>query len=156
MLNFSRKKGQIKIDFIFSLVFFTVMIFYIAMQVNSSLASSMSDSRLDTIKSESESILNILVSTKGSPENWDSLPQEQVMRIGLAFLPYNISSSKLNALKNNCDLMNKFGDINYKFTIISENNILLSCGYGGPRVTAKSESSVAVNGKYGKAVLEMW
>lgn len=132
------------------------MIFYIAMQINNSLASSMSDSRLDTIKSESESILNILVSTKGSPENWDSLSQEQVMRIGLASLPHNISSSKLNALKNNCDLMNKFGDIDYKFTIISENTILLSCGYGGPRVTAKSEASVAVNGKYGKAVLEMW
>ncbi len=155
-VKFLKKKGQMKIDFIFALVFFTIMIFYIGMQINNSFASSMSDSRTDMLKSEAESILNILVSTGGIPKNWETLPPAQVTGIGLASYPYNISSSKLNALKNNCDLMNKFGDISYKFVISSGTNILLSCGYGGPRVTAKSQMPVFVNGKYGKAVLEMW
>ena len=149
-------KGQIKVDFIFSLIFFTVMIFYIAVQLNSSLMSSLNDSKLDTLKSESNSILGILVSSEGSPKNWETLAESQVVRVGLASVPYNISSSKLNALKNNCGLMNKFGNISYSFSISSAGSILLSCGYGGPRVTSKSEMPVLVNGKYGKAVLEMW
>ncbi len=132
------------------------MIFYIAVQLNSSLLSSMSDSKLDTWKSESDSILGILVSSEGYPANWEALPESQVFRIGLASAPYKISSSKLNALKNNCDLMNKFGSINYRLSISSGGGILLSCGYGGPRVTSKSEMPVLVNGVYGRAVLEMW
>ncbi len=150
------RKGQIKIDFIFALVFFTILVFYIGMQINNSLVSGISDSKMDTLKSEAESILNILVSTKGNPENWEFLPQEQVIRIGLASAPYNLSSSKIDKLKNNCNLMDRFGDINYRLAISGGSGIILSCGYGGPRVTAKSEMPVVVNGKYGRAILEMW
>lgn len=150
------RKGQIKIDFIFALIFFTVMIFYIGIQVNNAMVSSMADSKFDTVKSETDSILNILASTQGSPANWESLQESQIDRIGLATIPYNISLSKLNALKSNCNLMGKFGSINYRFSITSAGAILLSCGFGGPRITSRSELSVLVNGKYGKAVLEMW
>lgn len=150
------RKGQIKVDFIFALIFFTVMIFYIGIQVNNAMTSSLTDSKLDTAKSESDSILGVLVSTRGSPDNWETLQENHINRIGLATTPYNISMSKLNALKTNCNFMNKFGSINYRFSITSENIILLSCGYGGPRITSKSELPVFVNGKYGKAALEMW
>lgn len=150
------RKGQIKFDFIFALLFFAIMVFYIGVQVNSTLVSSLTDSKLDTLKSQTDTILNILVSTPGSPGNWESLTESQISRIGLAPAPYNISSSKLNKLKNNCDLMKKFGDIDYRLTISSGSTVLLSCGYGGPRVTSKSEVPVLVSGKYGKAVLEMW
>jgi len=156
MLKFSRKKGQLKIDFIFALIFFTVMIFYIVIQVNNALTSSLTDSKLDTVKSETGSILDILVSTQGSPANWETLQESQISRIGLATVPYNISLSKLNALKTNCNLMGKFGGINYRLSITSGSAILLSCGFGGPRITSRSELPVVVNGKYGKAVLEMW
>lgn len=151
-----RTKGQVKIDFIFSLIFFTIMIFYIAVQLNSFLLSSMSDSKLDTLKSEANILLETLISSKGNPENWEALPENQITRIGLASIPYSISSSKLDVLKNNCDLMNKFGSINYKLSISSAGSILLSCGYGGPKVTSKSEMPVLVNGGYGKATLELW
>lgn len=149
-------KGQIKIDFIIALIFFAIMIFYIGMQINNALVSSISDSKLDTMKSQANSILKIMVSTEGSPKNWESLPENQIVRIGLASSPHGISQSKLNALKNNCNLMNKFGGINYRLTISAGNSILLSCGYGGPRVTSKAEMPVFANGAYGKAVLEMW
>jgi len=155
-VKFLKTKGQIKIDFIFALIFFTVMIFYIVIQVNNALTSSLTDSKLDTVKSETGSILDILVSTQGVPPNWETLPEEQITRIGLASSPYKISTSKLNSLKANCNLMGKFGSINYRFSITSESAILLSCGFGGPRITSRSELPVVVNGKYGKAVLEMW
>jgi hypothetical protein len=154
--SLTNTKGQIRIDFIFSLIFFTVMLFFIALLVNSSLSTGLADSNLDTMKSQSESILNILVSTGGSPDNWETLPPALVIRVGLASQPYSISAPKLNALRNNCDLMAKFGNINYRLTLSSGNTVLLSCGYGGPRVTSSSQVPVFVNGVYGRAVLEMW
>ncbi len=156
-------KGQIKFDFIFALVFFTILISYVSMQVNGAFSASIFDSETDTMKSAASSMLEILATTAGSPENWETRPPgvnsaDPNLRIGLASPPYNISSAKLNALQLNCEpLMNKFGEnINYKLIIANSTNILLSCGYGGPRVTGKSEIPVIVNGKYGKAVLEMW
>ncbi len=132
------------------------MLFFIALLANNSLSTGLTDSKLDTMKSQSESILNLLVSTGGSPDNWETLPPAQVIRVGLASQPYSISTPKLNALKNNCELMNKFGNISYRLTLSTENTVLLSCGYGGPRVTSSSQLPVFVNGKYGRAVLEMW
>ncbi len=155
-----RQKGQIKFDFIFALVFFTILIFYVSMQVNGAFSASISDSETDTMKSAASSILGILATTAGSPENWETLigtPSENdINRIGLASSPYVISSAKLSALKLNCALMEKFGKINYKLTVYDGNGILLSCGYGGPRVTGKSEIPVIVNGMHGKIVMEMW
>ncbi len=150
------KKGQVKIDFIFALVFFTVLIFYIGLQINAATGSSLADSKLDALKAESESILDVLVSSGGSPQNWETLPADKVVMVGLASAPYSISSAKLSALNSNCNLMNKFGSISYRLTASSGSAILLSCGYGGPRVTSMSERPVFVNGVYGKITLELW
>lgn len=150
------RKGQVKIDFIFALVFFTAIIFYIGVQINGAMTSNLADSRLDALKSEAESVLDVLASTEGVPKNWEALPDDKVVRIGLAQSSYNLSSVKVAALNNRCDLMNKFGSISYRLSITSGGITLLSCGYGGPRVTSRAERPVLVGGNYGKMTLEMW
>lgn len=154
-VNFLRK-GQIKLDFIFALVFFVAIVFYIEIHVNNVLTSALTDSRLDTLKSEADLIMDVLIYSEGLPANWETLTEDKVIQVGLANVSYNLSSAKISALNSNCNLMNKFGNINYRLTVFSGNSIFLSCGYGGPRVTSKAERAVAINGNYGKIILEMW
>lgn len=148
------KKAQIKVEFIFSVLFFSMVIFFVGVELNRILSSSIQDSSLDSLKSQANSMLDILVG-EGEPKNWENNPPA-AKRIGLGSPAYNLSVAKINALKNNCTLVDeKFGVSSYAL-IIDTTQELLSCGYGGPKIRSVAERSVYVEGKYGKIILELW
>jgi uncharacterized membrane protein len=61
--------GQVKIDFIFGVVVFAIIIFFIVNQTNNLFSSLLTDSNADALKSKASSAINILVTEAGDPAN---------------------------------------------------------------------------------------
>ncbi len=147
-------KAQIKVEFIFSVLFFSIVIFFVGMELNRILSIAVQDSSLDSLKSQANSVLETLVG-EGDPKNWEASPS-LAKRIGLGSPPYNLSMVKINALKSNCTVFDEKFGVNSYTLIINTTEQLLSCGYGGPRIRVVAERSVHIEGKYGKIILELW
>lgn len=150
-----KRIGQIKIEFIFSVLFFSIIVFFVGIELNRALSTVITDSELDYLKSKANSIVDILVKDQGEPEDWEKNPP-LAKRIGFASTPYNLSLLKINKVDENCTLIDEKFDIkNYKLTINTTEGIL-SCGYGGPKIRAVVERSVYIEGEYGRVRLELW
>ena len=64
--------GQTRIEFIFGIIIFSIIIFYIVTQVNTIFSSNISDYEINNLKAEANSIIEILTNDKGYPEDWVS------------------------------------------------------------------------------------
>jgi len=62
--------GQTRIEFIFGIVIFSIIIFYIVSQINTVFSSNISDYEINNLKAEANSVIKVLTSYKGYPENW--------------------------------------------------------------------------------------
>jgi hypothetical protein len=148
-------KGQIKVEFIFGIFVFSLVILFAGAHLKDKLSSILTDSRIDSLKAEGISIVNVLVRDKGYPEDWESDPRF-VKILGLAHSPYNLSRVKINTLNSNCTLFEeKFGIIGYRL-IINTTHQILSCGGVGGRIKVSIEVPVVVENEKGKLILELW
>lgn len=153
--------GQIKIEYIFGIVFFAIIIFYLATQIGSAITGVASDSATDNIKVKANSVLKILIEDCGEPTNWEEKDLTEVKRIGLAISPYNLSIKKITKLNDTrvddrCALMEKFDLDNYKLTIFNSTDKMLECGYTPPLVSVPILKPVFIEGSYGNVTLEVW
>jgi len=159
--------GQIRIEFIFSVIVFTVLIFFILSQTNTLFSSLLIDSKSDALKAKASNVIQILVEDEGDPPNWDMIAQTNpngVKRIGLAYNPYNLSKTKILNLSFNCSGSDPYKNIlwnfnlnAYKIRIFNSTHQILSCGLGTSEPGAVMETRyVFVDGGYGKLILEMW
>jgi hypothetical protein len=148
-------KGQIRVEFIFGVVAFAVIIFFIFSQLNIIFTAVVSDSKIDSLKSEGIGVINSLTQNKGDPEDWESQPT--VNRIGLAIEPYKLSLEKINKLKSNCDLLDIFELDGYQLEIYNSDEQILFCGFPGkPKLTIFVSRSVFIEGEHGNISLELW
>lgn len=149
--------GQVRIEFIFGVVVFGILIFFIASQLNSIHTSIATDSKLDTLKTKALNTITLLVRDSGDPINWESNPP--VKRVGLSFesQPYNLSKPKITALDNDCGLLENLNLGGYRLTIYDSSTRLLFCGYVGVSpITTTVTKSVLIEGQYGNITLEVW
>ena len=148
-------KGQIKIEFIFSVAFFGIILFFAATQILNMNSITRTDSDADRLKAKASSILNILIENPGNPSNWET--GGEIKRIGLASKPYVLSTSKISSLQTNCELMEKFEISGYALSIKVQNKELLFCGYRNVSpVIAVTEKDVLIGNAFGNVSLGLW
>ncbi|MFH1229423.1 MAG: hypothetical protein V1678_03300 [Candidatus Aenigmatarchaeota archaeon] len=161
--------GQMRIEFIFGIVIFCVIIFYVVTQTNILFSSLVTDSKSDALKAKASEAIKILVEDPGDPLGWDMMPVGSVKRVGLAYSvvsvqPYNLSKSKVLALNANCsgsDMLKNMlwnYELNaYRLRIFNSTHEILSCGFRNPSSATVTETRyVFIDNGYGSVVLELW
>ena len=162
--------GQIRVEFIFGIILFALIMFFIVTQTNTLFSSLLTDSRSDALKAKALNAIKILVEDKGNPENWDEIAQSNpanVKRVGLIYnQPYNLSKNKILNLSYNCsytadlykNLLWNFDLKAYRLKVYnSTNHQILFCGYDSLEpVTVMETRYVYIDGDYGRVTLEMW
>jgi hypothetical protein len=159
--------GQMRIEFIFSVIVFTVIIFFIVTQTNTLFSSLLVDSKSDALKAKASNVIQILVEDMGDPPNWDTIAQANpngVKRVGLAYNTYNLSKAKILNLSYNCSGSDPYKNIlwnfnlsAYKIRIFNSTHQILSCGLQTSEPGAVTEIRyVYVDRGYGRLILELW
>jgi len=151
--------GQVRVEFIFGLMLFILLIIFIISQTNVLFTSLITDSKSDKLKAKAINSVKILVEDKGDPENWWNVQDSNVKRVGLAEQPYNLSINKLNRLAspNNCTLLQNFDLGAYRLKISNSTQQLLMCGFNSLEpATATEVKEVYINGNLGTVSLELW
>ena len=158
--------GQIRVEFIFGIIIFALIMFFIVTQTNTLFSSLLSDSRADALKAKASNAIRILVEDKGYPENWDTQPGS-TKRVGLVYnQPYNLSKYKILNLSYNCsstadiykNLLWNFDLKAYRLKVYnSTHQIILFCGFDSLEpVTVMETRYVFIDNEYGKVTLELW
>lgn len=149
--------GQIRIEFVFGLMLFILLIVFIVVQTNVLFTSLITDSKSDKLKAKAINSIKILIEDKGDPENWWSVADANVKRVGLADQPYNISVAKITKLKSNCTLLWNFNLGAYRLKILNSTQQLLMCGFDSLEPATVTEvKKVYINGDLGTVSLELW
>lgn len=117
------EKGQIFIyDAVFALAIF-LLLFISLLAVWQSSFDSINDSRkLEEMKTKAINASDLLVFTKGSPDNWHNISLNDVNSVGLVSSARVIDSNKLNAFQSSeyASLKNKMNLPEYDFHLSLE------------------------------------
>jgi hypothetical protein len=159
--------GQVRIEFIFGVVIFAVIIFYIVTQTNTLFSALLFDSRLDYLKAEATNTIKILVEDRGEPANWDMLAVSSpgsIKRVGLANEPFFLSRSKVLNLSYNCsnsdvykNLLWSFSLKAYRLRVYNSTSRILLCGFDSLEPAAVTETRyVYIDNGFGTVVLDLW
>lgn len=149
--------GQIRVEFIFAVVIFGLIILFIASQINTILTITLITSKSDDLRIKASGVITALIEDKGEPEDWHLSP-ENANRIGLANqYPYSLSTNKITTLNENCTLLDYFDLKGYRLKIHQEEQQVLFCGYESlvPPTTIITKN-VFIDGKGGNISLELW
>ncbi|MBU3896385.1 MAG: hypothetical protein KJ697_00410 [Nanoarchaeota archaeon] len=146
-------KGAVKIEFILGVVVFAIIVLYVGNQIGTAFNSANMDARIDMLKSESVSVLNmILLDTD----------------IGLSVSPNTLSTIKLqewndysNENDGRCPGLDRFNLSGYRLAINDGTDEVLFCGFVGlsqiRTMTMREYIRENTNPiKYGTITLEMW
>jgi hypothetical protein len=156
--------GQIRIEFIFGIILFALIMFFIVTQTNTLFSSLLTDSKSDAVKAEALNAIKILVEDKGDPEAWDSNPGS-AKRVGLAYnQPYNISKNKVQVLNSNCtssdlykNLLWNFNLKAYRLKVFNSTHQILFCGFDSlESVTVMETRYIFIDKGFGRITLELW
>ncbi|MCD6477088.1 MAG: hypothetical protein J7K26_02920 [Candidatus Aenigmarchaeota archaeon] len=137
-------KAMIKVEFIFGIIVFIIIIIYSMSQINSMFIISSSDSKIDVNKLRANTILN-LISEDDS--------------IGLIVEPYRFYNP--TDLKNNgCPNLEKYNLGQYRLTLYQsgQDEPIIKCGSNNTLPASIFEVKYISfdDNTYGRMVLEMW
>lgn len=149
-------KGQVKIEFIFGVVMFAVVIFWVVSQINIVYAGIGSDSNNDVLRAKAYNIMSYL-GEGGGESGWESSSSPEW--IGLAYdnQPYNLSENKIDKLNANCTLLDDYNLGAYRIIIADSSGELLFCGsesIAPIRITVTR--SIWIENRYGNMTVEVW
>jgi hypothetical protein len=156
--------GQIRVEFIFGIILFALIMFFIVTQTNTLFSSLLTDSRSDALKAKALNAIKILVEDRGNPPNWNNTPGS-TKRVGLAEQPYFLSKSKVITLNSNCtntpdiykNLLWNFELKAYRLKVYNSTHQILFCGYDSLEPVNVIETRyVYIDGDFGRVTLEMW
>ncbi|HLC51221.1 MAG TPA: hypothetical protein VJH90_02500 [archaeon] len=151
--------GQIRIDFILGVVFFSIVIFFIASQINFIWSNIETTSRLDTTRLTALSLVTYLVNDHGSPEDWENLPPDEaykIKRVGFAASNYRLSPNKIDRLNQTCGLLDNKTLGGFRIVVYNETNKMLQCGFVGEQLGSKIVRNVLIGSLYGNITVEAW
>lgn len=103
--------GQMRVEFVFAIIIFAVLIFYIVYQINVSITAAATDARLQNLKAKALGIMTLLMESPGNPSDWETKTDPiDINRTGLmADRPYSLNDTKISKLNQSCYLLNKSG-----------------------------------------------
>lgn len=161
--------GQIRVEFIFGIILFALIMFFIVTQTNTLFASLLTDSKSDILKAKAIDAIKIFVEDKGDPTDWDVVIKQSgpgyVKRVGLANQPYYLDKNKVLNLSYNCTytadvyktLLWNFDLKAYRLKVYNSTHQLLFCGYDSLEPVSVMETRyVYIDGGFGRVTLEMW
>jgi hypothetical protein len=147
-------KGQTRIEFIFGVIVFCVLIFFIVSHINTIFTSMTTDYDSNTVKAEAENVIGMLTKYTGSPEDWN---KDSMQSLGLLDKRTGqLSNEKIDALGSNCSMMDGIVS-NYRLKIYNSSGMILMCGsetLKPPKVIASK--SLVIGGSFGNVTLELW
>jgi hypothetical protein len=132
-------KGQTRLEFIFGIIIFSVLVFYVVSQINTSFSSQISNYESYTLNTKALNTVKFLAESK------------------LAASPYNLSLAKLDVLRSDCSSIDAYGLGSYSLRIYNSTDIEVSCGTQTLKAPRASVSkSVLVRNTLGNITLEIW
>ena len=159
--------GQIRIEFIFGMILFSILIFFIVTQSNTMFSSLLVDSKSDALKTKAANVIKILVEDSGDPPTWENIAMSSpgnVKRVGFAITPYNLSRQKVQNLSYNCsnfdsynNLLGNFEMKAFRLRVYNSTQQILNCGFQSLEPISVTETRyVFIDNEYGRVVLELW
>jgi hypothetical protein len=148
-------KGQTRVEFIFGIILFCVLIFFIVSQINTVFSSIINDYNTNNVKAEAESVIGILSNYKGYPENWNAASHPQTLGLLDSSSRY-LSNTKIDALNMSCDMMDNLTS-NYRLQIYNTSGLILFCGsetLKPPKVIVSKKVLIGLS--LGNITLELW
>ncbi|MEM5771942.1 MAG: hypothetical protein QXF15_02305 [Candidatus Aenigmatarchaeota archaeon] len=140
----SYRKGQLRVEFVFSIVIFAAFLLIILNFTNTSFSDVINSVKPDIVKIKAETTLIFLTEDKN----------------GFALQPFILNKTKIIKYSENCTNVTNLIKINtYKLIISNTTSILLECGaYGTPIVSLKRNISLIYdnNIEKGNLILEIW
>ena len=123
------KKAQIQFDYIVAFFIFLILIFISAYLAFEPITKDSSYTKEIKVQENAKRISELLIKTKGLPENWENGP-ENLERLGLASEPWVLDSDKITALSSlNYSQIKDSLDIDYQFILkVQSNSTSISIG----------------------------
>ena len=132
-------KGQTRIEFIFGIIVFSILVFYVVSQINASFSTQIAEYETYTLNAKATNAVKYLAETE------------------LASRPYNLSTAKLNALRTNCGAVDSLDLGSYHLSIYNTSGVEVECGIGSLKAPKSSVSKyVIVRNAIGNMTLEIW
>ena len=132
-------RGQTRIEFIFGIVVFSVLVFYVVNQINASFSDQTAEYETYTMNAKALNAVKYLAESE------------------LASSPYNLSTTKLNTLRTDCSPIDSLNLGPYHLTIYNSTNLEVSCGVGSEKAPKSSVTKfVIVKNTFGNITLEIW
>lgn len=145
-----------RIEFVAGILIFAIILIFIVNQTNITFRNLLSDSRSDILKSKALNVITILTEDPGSPSNWN-VNIWSTRRVGLATGTLELSRIKIDALYDNCNLLDDFDLGSYRLRIYDSSDLILFCGYDMLDSPSTIETRhVDIDGDYGNVTLEFW
>lgn len=132
-------KGQTRIEFIFGIVVFSVLVFYVVNQINASFSNQISDYDSYTANTKAMNAVKYLAESE------------------LASKPYNLSTAKINSLRTSCDPVDSLNLGTYYLRVYNSTGLEVTCGSGSLKAPKSSVTKyVFVRNAIGNITLEIW
>jgi hypothetical protein len=97
------KKGQVNIYFLVSIALFISLSIYLVYLLLTFYPAKGESIRINSLYSKAYTISELMLKDPGYPDDWN---ENNLERIGLSSVPYEINLTKLNQLKNMCSPYN--------------------------------------------------
>ncbi|PIN85575.1 MAG: hypothetical protein COV47_01390 [Candidatus Diapherotrites archaeon CG11_big_fil_rev_8_21_14_0_20_37_9] len=95
-------KGQaVVMDFAFALGLFIILFTFISAEFTQQVNTSERKSTFDSLRVKADFVMETLVKSTGSPQNWETLSLNDVEYFGLAASDRDLSDAKLTSFQNN-------------------------------------------------------
>ena len=96
-----------KLEFIFGVVMFGIVIFWVVSQINTVYAGIGTDSRNDVLRAKAYNIMSYLAEG-GGEDGWETNPSPKLIGLAYKDQPYNLSASKISKLNSSCSLLDNY------------------------------------------------
>ena len=157
-------KAQISfVEFLVAFSIFASFVAFFSFKMISHVPPYINEIKLEELRGEAYKISEILVNDVGEPENWDSLPADQIKRIGLCDGSTNsVSVKKIFKMDQLCSspalIKEKLGvEEDFRIVIVSGDTTLLNCSSGeGMKRAAITRVFYLNDGRYGRMEVEVW
>jgi hypothetical protein len=126
--NMPQKKiGQVNVYFIISVMLFISLSIYLVYLLMSFYPSKGEAMKINALYGKSYSISELLIKDEGYPADWN---ENNIERIGLSSIPYELNFTKLSRFKKMCDPYNKTSrEIIYNSSGLSDSFFIINIAY---------------------------
>jgi len=145
-----------KLEFIFGVIMFAIVIVWVVSQINTSYTSIGSDSKNDVFRAKAYNLMAYLAEGSGDP-GWESATDPKSIGLSYEGQPYNLSMSKIAELSSNCSLLDRYNLGAYRVRVDDSTGNLLSCGPKSvAQITISVTKNVYIEDHYGNMTVEVW